>query len=50
MQAYDSIMCKYICIGVIDFMLERKIWLDYTNLFSRNNYEKNFKIILKYFQ
>ena len=43
-------MCKYICIGVIDFMLKCKILLDYTNSFSPNNYEKNLKIILKYFQ
>ena len=31
-------------------MLKGKILLDYTNLFSPNEYEKNDKIILKYFQ
>ena len=30
-------------------MLKGKILLDYTNLFSPNEYEKNDKIILKYF-
>ena len=49
-QAYDSITCGYFCIGFIDFMLQGKTFLDYTNLFSPNNYEKNDKIILKYFQ
>ena len=49
-QAYDSIMCGYFCIGFIDFMLNGKRLLDYTNLFSPNDYEKNDKIILKYFQ
>ena len=34
----------------IDFMLKDKSLLDYTNLFSSNNYEKNDKIILRYFQ
>ena len=48
-QAYDSMMCGYFCIGFIDFMLSGKSLLDYTNLFSRNDYEKNDKIILKYF-
>ena len=48
-QSYDSIMCGYFCIGFIDFMLKGKSLLDYTNLFSPNDYEKNDKIILKYF-
>ena len=48
-QAYDSIMCGYFCIGFIDFMLKGKSLLEYTNLFSPNDYEKNDKIILKYF-
>ena len=41
------IMCGYFCIGFIDFMLKGKSLLDYTNLFSPSNYEKNDKIILK---
>ena len=40
MQAYDK---------HLPFMLKGKISLDYTDLFSPNDYEKNDKIILKYF-
>ena len=39
-QAYDSIMCGYFCIGFIDFILKGKSLLEYTNLFSSNDYEK----------
>ena len=46
-QVYDSIICGYFCIGFIDFMLKGKSLLDYTNLFSPNEYNKNDKIILK---
>ena len=49
-QAYTSIMCGYFCVGFINFMLKSKSLLEYTNLFSPNHYEKNDKIILKYFQ
>ena len=49
-QAYDSIICEYFCIGLIDFMLKGKSLFEYINLFSPNDYEKNDKIILKYFQ
>ena len=48
-KAYNSI-CGYFCIGFINFMLKGKSFLYYTNLFSHNEYEKNDKIILKYFQ
>ena len=37
MQAYDSIMCGYFCIGFINFMFNGKRLTDYTNLFSANN-------------
>ena len=40
-QAYNSIMCGYFCIGFINFMLKGKSLLNYTNLFSPNKYEKN---------
>ena len=43
-QAYDSIMYGYFCTGFIEFMLKGKGLLDYTNLFSANDYEKNYKI------
>ena len=49
-QAYNSIMCGYFCTEFIDFMLKGKSLLDYTNWFSTNEYEKNEKEILKYFQ
>ena len=38
MQANDSVMCGYFCIGFIDFMLKGKTLLDYTNFFSPNEY------------
>ena len=47
-QAYDSVMCGYFCIGFIDFMLKGKTLTEYTNLFSPNNFKKN-DIILNYF-
>ena len=37
-QAYDSIMCGYFCIGFINFMLKGKSLTKYTNLFSPNNF------------
>ena len=45
-QAYDSVMCVYFCIQFIDFMLKSKSSLEFTNLFSPNDYEKNGKTIL----
>ena len=48
-QAYDSIMCGYFCIGFIDFMLAGKTLTDFTNLFSPNNFKKNDDVILNYF-
>ena len=43
-------MCRYHCIGFIDFMLKGKSLLEYTNSFSPDEYKKTDKIILKYFQ
>ena len=40
-QAYDSIMCGYFCIGFIDFMLTEKNSTEYTHFFSPNNFKKN---------
>ena len=48
-QAYDSIMCGYFCIGFINFMFNGKSLTDYTNLFSLNDFNKSDDIILKYF-
>ena len=33
-QAYDSIMCGYFCIGFINFMFNGNSLTDYTSLFS----------------
>ena len=49
-QAYESIMCGYFCIGFIDFILKDKSLLDYIILFSPNEYEKNDEIVLNCFQ
>ena len=48
-QAYDSIMCGYFCIGFINFVFNGNSLTDYTNLFSSNDLKKNDDIILKYF-
>ena len=49
-QANDSVMCGYFCIGFIDFMLAGKTLIDYTNLFSPYDFDKNDQIILSYFK
>ena len=49
-QANDSIMCGYFCIGFIDFMLSGKTLTEFTNPFSPNNFQKNDDIILNYFK
>ena len=43
-------MCRCFFIEFTDFMLKSKSLLQYANLFSPNDYEKNDKIILKYFR
>ena len=48
-QAYDSIMCGYFCIGFINFLFKGKNLKDYTDLFSPNDLKKNDDIIRKYF-
>ena len=44
-QAYDSIMCEYFCIELINYMLKGKTLLDYTNLLSPNDFKKNGQVI-----
>ena len=36
-QAYNLIMCGYVCVLFIDYMLKGKSLLDHTNLYSTNN-------------
>ena len=48
-QAYDSIMCGYFCIGFIDFMFKGKSLSDCTNLFSPNDFKrKDDRILIIY--
>ena len=42
-------MCGYFCIGFIDVMLKVKRLLEYTNLFSPNEYKSNDKKNIKTF-
>ena len=50
LQAYDSIMCGYFCIEFINYMLEGKTLLDYTNLFFPNDFKKNDRVIKRIFK
>ena len=49
-QANDSVMCGYFCIGFIDFMLAGKKLTDFTSMFSPYDFKKNDNIILSYFK
>ena len=49
-QANNSAMCGYFCIGFIIFMLADKKLIDFTNLFSPYDFEKGDHIILIYFK
>ena len=49
-QAYDSITCGYFCIEFINYMLKGKTLLDYTNLFSPNDFKKNDRVIKRIFK
>ena len=48
-QAYDSILWGYFCIGFIDFMSAGEKLTDYTNLFFPFDFKKNENIIPKLF-
>ena len=50
LQAYDSIMCGYFCIEFINYMFKGKTLLEYTNLFSPNDFKKNDQIIKSIFK
>ena len=47
-QAYDSIMYGYFCIEFINYKLKGKTLLDYTNLFSPNDFKKTIKLLKEY--
>ena len=50
LQACDSIMFGYYCIEFINYMLKGKTLLDYTNLFSPNDFKKNDRVIKRIFK
>ena len=43
-------MCGFYFIAFIEYMLAGKSWLDYTNLFSLNDFKNNDNVINKYFK
>ena len=49
-QDNNSVMCGYFCILFIEYMLNDKTLVDFTNLFSPWNFLKNDEIIKTYFQ
>ena len=49
-QATNSVMCGYFCIGFIEFMLAGKTLADYTNMFSPYDFNKDDGIIFSYFK
>ena len=49
LQADNSIMCRYFCIKLIDFVFAGRSLIDYTSLFFPYDFKKNFDIILSYF-
>ena len=42
--------CGYFCIEFINYMVKGKTLLDYTNLFSPNDFEKNNQVIKRIFK
>ena len=46
-QSDNSVMCGFYCIAFIEYMIVGKSLLDYPNLFSLNDYQKDDKIICK---
>ena len=49
-QANNSVICSYFCIGFIDFMLAGEKLTDVTSMFSPHDFKKNGNIILSYFK
>ena len=43
-------MCGYFCIEFTNCMLKGKTLLDYTNLFSPNDFKKNDRVIKRIFK
>ena len=49
-QANNSVMRGYFCIGLIDFMLAGKKLTDFTTSFFPYDFDKNGNIIFRYFK
>ena len=49
-QAYDSIMCGHFCIKFINCIFKGQTLLDYTSLFSPNDFKKNDQVIKRIFK
>ena len=49
-QASNSVMCGYVCIGFIDFMPAVEKLTDFTNMVSPYDFKINNEIILRYFK
>ena len=49
-QADNSILCGYFCIGFIDFTFVGRSLIDFTSLFSPYDFKNNDDIILSYFR
>ena len=49
-QADNSIMCEYFCIGFIDFISAGRSLIDFTSLFFPYEFKKNDDIILSHFK
>ena len=49
-QANNLIICGYLCIGFIGFILAGKKLTDFTSSVFPRNFEKNGSIILSYFK
>ena len=43
-------MCRYSCIEFINYMLKGKKLLDYTNLFSPNDFKNNARLSKRIFK
>ena len=49
-QASNSIMCGYFCIGFIDFMVSGKTLVDFASSFYPYNFEKKWQYNFEVFQ
>ena len=49
-QAYDSMMCGYFCIGFINFMFKGKTLTEFTNLSYPYDFKRNDDIIMSFFK